>query len=90
MGDSKMRLLFKVFVWKRTVGVLTTFGGRGIRDGGGDCGSLRMRDWKYSRRDGGGGLPVYVWCSTNAVDAVSRTYMDSIIKSPKRMKRSMS
>ena len=79
-----MRLLFEVLVWKRIVGGLTTLGGTVTSDGGGESGSLRIRDWKYSRRDGGGGLPVYVWCSINAVEAVSRIYIDSIIKSPNK------
>jgi len=51
-------LLFEDLVWKRTVGVVTTFDGTVTIEGGGVSGSLRMRDWKYSRSDVGDGLPV--------------------------------
>lgn len=64
-------LLFDDLVWKRTVGVVTTFDGTGTMEGGGVCGSLRMRDWKYSSSDVGGGLLVYVCCRIKAADAVS-------------------
>lgn len=59
-GERRNIALFEDRVLKRVVGIAATLRGTGKIDGGTVCGSLRIRDWKYSSRDAGGGLPVYV------------------------------
>ena len=59
-GERRIIALLEDLVWKRVVGIAATFEGTGKIDGGTVCGSLRIKDWKYSSRDVGGGLPVYV------------------------------
>ena len=76
-----MMLLLEEGVWKRTVGTGTTLEGTERIDAGGECGSSRRSDWKYSSSSVGAGLPVYVCCSMRAADALSRIYSDSIIGS---------